>query len=56
MNIFKSQYCQEEEQREIVLAVFTGFCRFSKGACYRKSPISTGRSGRLKLGKLLDLF
>ena len=54
MNTFKSHYCQEEEQREILLAVFARFCRISKGAFYRKSPILTGRNGRLKPGKLLD--
>ena len=35
---------------------FCSFCRFSKGASYRASPISTGRNGRLKPGKLLDLI
>ena len=54
MYTFKSHYCQEGEQREILLAVLARFCRFSKGAFYRKSPISTGRNGRLKPGKLLD--
>ena len=34
----------------------TGFCRFSKGAFYRKSPISMGRKDRLKPGKLLNLI
>ena len=56
MNTFKSHYCQVGEQREILLAVFARFCRFLKGAFCRKSPISTGRSGRLKPGKLLDLI
>ena len=56
MNTFKSHYCQEEEQREILLALVARFSRFSKGAFYRKSPISTGRNGRLKPGKLLDLI
>ena len=56
MNTFKSHYCQEGEKREIFLAVFARFCRFLKGAFYRKSPISTGRNGRLKSGKLLDLI
>ena len=56
MNTFKSHYCQEGEQREILLAVFARFCRFSKGAFYRKSQISTGRNGRLKQGKSLDLI
>ena len=41
---------------EIVLSVFTRFCRFSKRAFCRKSPISTGRNGQLKPGKLLDLI
>ena len=54
MYTFKSHYCQEGEQREILLAVFACFCRFSKGAFYRKSPISTGRNGQLTPGKLLD--
>ena len=52
----QESYCQEGEQREILLAVIARFCRFSKGAFYRKSPISTGRNGRLKPGKLLDLI
>ena len=56
MNTFQSNYCQGGEQREILIAVFAYFCRFSKGAFYRKSPISTGRNGRLKPGKLLDLI
>ena len=56
MYTFKSHYCQEGEQREILLAVFARFCRFSKGALCRKSLISTGRNGRLKMGKLLDLI
>ena len=42
--------------REILLAVFARFCRFSKGAIYRKSPTSTGRNGPLKPDKLLDLI
>ena len=54
MNTFKSHYCQEGEQREILLAVFARFCRFSKGAFNGKSPISMGRNGRLKPGKFLD--
>ena len=56
MNTIKSHYCQEGEQRDILLAVLAHFCRFSKGAFYRKSPISTGRNSRLKPGKLLDLI
>ena len=56
MYTFKSHYCQEGERREILLAVFARFCKFSKGAFYRKSPISTGRNGRLKPGKLLELI
>ena len=56
MYTFKSHYCQEGEQREIFLAVFARFCRFSKGVFYRKSPISTGRNGRLKPRKSLDLI
>ena len=56
MYTFKSHYCREGEQREILLAVFARFCRFSTGAFYRKSPILTGRNGRLNLGKLLDLI
>ena len=40
----------------ILLAVFARFCRFSKGALCRKSPISTGRNDRLKPGKLLNLI
>ena len=56
MNTFKSHYCQEGEQREILLAVFSRFCKFSKGDFYTKSPILTGRNGRLKSGKLKDLI
>ena len=39
-----------------LLAVFAGFCRFSKGAFCRKSPFSTGRNDQLKPGKLLNLI
>ena len=39
-----------------MLGVFTRFCRFSKGAFCRKSPILTGRNGRLKPRKLLNLI
>ena len=56
MSAFKSHYCWEGEQREILLAVFARFCRFSKGAFCRKPPILTGMNGRLKLGKLLNLI
>ena len=42
--------------REILLAVFARFCRFSKGVFHRKSPVSTGRKDRLKPGKLLNLI
>ena len=42
--------------KEILLAVFDRFCRFSKGAFCRKSPISTGRNDRLKPVKLLNLI
>ena len=56
MNTFNSHYCQKGEQRAILLAVFPRFCRFSKRAFYRKSSASTGRNGRLKPGKLLDLI
>ena len=56
MNTFKSHYCLDGEQREILLAVFACFCRFSKEDFYRKSPISTGSNGRIKPGKLLDLI
>ena len=52
----KSHYCQEGEQREILLVVFTRICRFSKEAFCRRSPISTGRNGPLKPGKLLNLI
>ena len=44
------------EQREILLAVFSRFCRFSKGAFCRKSPISMGRNDQLKPGKLKSLI
>ena len=40
----------------MLLAVFTHFCRFSKGAFCSKSPISTGKNGRLRQGKLLTLI
>ena len=53
MYTFKSHYCQEGEQREILLAVFARLCRFSKGVFCRKSPISTGRNDLLKWAKLL---
>ena len=56
MYTFKSNYCQEGEQREILLDVFARFCRFSNRAFYRNSAISTGRNDRLKPGKLLDLI
>ena len=56
MNTFKCHYCQEGEQRESLLVVFAGFCRFSKGVFGRRSHISTGRQGRLKPGKLLNLI
>ena len=56
MNTSKSHYYYEGEQRETLLAVFTCFCRFSKGAFCRKSPISTGRNGRFKSGKFLNLI
>ena len=39
-----------------LLAVFNRFCRFSKGAFCREAPISTGKNGQLKLGKLLSLI
>ena len=42
--------------REVLLGVFNRFCRFPKGAFCRKSPISTGKNGRLKPGKLLKLI
>ena len=35
---------------------FRSFSQVFEGAFYRKSPISTGRNGLLKLGKLLDLI
>ena len=56
MNTFKSHYCQKGEQREILLAVFARFFRFSKGAFYRNSSLLTGSNGRLKPGKLQDLI
>ena len=56
MNTSKSHYCQEGKQREFLFAVFVRFSKFSKGAVYTKSPISTGRNGQLKPGKLLDLI
>ena len=56
MTTFKSHFCQEREEREILRSVFARFCRFAKWAFNRKSTISTGRNGRLKPGKLLDLI
>ena len=55
-NTSNSHYCSEGEQREILLAVYARFCRFSKGAFCRKFPISTRRNDRLKSGKLLNLI
>ena len=34
---------------------FHSFCRFSEGAFCIKSPLSVGREGQLKPGKLLNL-
>ena len=48
-------FCQEGEQREILVAVFSRFCKFSKGAFRRKSPISTGNNGQIRPGKLPHL-
>ena len=56
MSTSKSHYCLEGEKREVLLGVFTGFCRFLEGAFYRKSPISRGRNDRLKPGELLNLI
>ena len=56
MSTFKSHYCWEGEQREFLLAVFACFCRFSKGVFCKNSPISMGRNGRIKPGKLLNLI
>ena len=56
MYTIKSHYCQEGEQREILLAVSLVFAGFRKGFFYRKFPISTGRNAQLKQGKLLDLI
>ena len=56
MNTSTSHYCWEGEQRDILLDVFTRFCRFSKGAFCRKSHISTGMNGGLKPGKLRNLI
>ena len=56
MKTSKCHYYYEGEQRKILLGVFTRFCRFSKGALWRKYPISTGRNGQLKPGKLLKKF
>ena len=54
MSTSKCHYCYERDERGIWLGVFNRFCRFSKGAFWRKYPISTGRNDRLKPGKLLD--
>ena len=56
MNASKSHYCKDREQRENLLRVFTRFLLVFERAFCRKSPISTGRNGRLKLGKLLNLI
>ena len=55
MSTSRGHYCLGE-QREILLAVFACFGRFSKGAFCRKSPFSTGRNDRLKPCKLLNLI
>ena len=44
------------DQREILLGVFTRFCRFSTGAFCRISPVSMGRDSRSQPGKLLNLM
>ena len=41
---------------EILLGVLARFCKFSKGAFCRISPISTGRNDRSKPGELLNLI
>ena len=46
----------EGKQREILLGVFTRFCRFPKRAFSRKSPFSTRRNDRLKPGRLLNVI
>ena len=56
LNISRSHYCLEGEQREILLGVFTHFCRSSKRALCRNCPISLGRNGRLEQGKLQNLI
>ena len=40
------------EHREILLVVFTRFCKFSKEISAERSPITTGKNGRLKLATL----
>ena len=56
MDTLKCHYSYKGERRAILLALFARFCRFSKGAFCRKSPISTARNSRLKSGKLLNVI
>ena len=50
-----------ENKRKSYLLFFSrflqvaGFCRLSKEVVCRKSPLSTGRNGRLKPGRLLNI-
>ena len=55
MNACKCHYCKEGEKGDILVVVFFRFCRFWKRAFSLESPISTGRNGRLRPGKLLNL-
>ena len=45
----------KENKRVTELVLFTRFCRFLGGTYCRKFPISTGRNGRLKPGKSLNI-
>ena len=40
--------------KESLAWLFHSFCRLSKGAFFRKSPISTGRNGQLRLEKITE--
>ena len=56
MNKYKYHHCQEGENREVLLAVSTRFCRFLKGDFCRKSPILTEGNGRFEPGGFRDLI
>ena len=51
VNACKCHYCMEGRQRSLLI-VCIPFCKVSKRAFCRKSPILMGRNGLLKRGKL----